>query len=157
MIAIITAVARDGTIGDNGQIPWDLPPDLDRFRRLTLGSTCIMGRRTWESLPSPLDERKNIVITRDHSYDAGRAAYIYHDPIRAISEEAGDLFVIGGRGIYQALLPYADHFYLTRVHAYPSGDTLFPLWRRDRWECETIERRKYRDLRFDFVNLVRSP
>ena len=64
-ISLIAAVARNGTIGRDGRLPWRLPDDLARFKQLTLGHTVLMGRRTWESLGRPLPGRRNVVLTRD--------------------------------------------------------------------------------------------
>ena len=64
-ISLIAAVARNGTIGRGGRMPWHLPADLARFKRLTLGHTVLMGRRTWESLGRPLPGRRNVVLTHD--------------------------------------------------------------------------------------------
>jgi hypothetical protein len=69
-LALIVAVARNGVIGDRNHLPWHLPDDLKRFRRLTTGHAVIMGRKTWESIGKPLPERQNIVVTRDANYRA---------------------------------------------------------------------------------------
>src|SRR5258706_11080279 len=73
-IYLIAAVASNGIIGANGKLPWQLPEDLQHFKRLTLGHPIIMGRRTWESLGKALPGRENIVVTRTAGYEAPGAA-----------------------------------------------------------------------------------
>ena len=96
-ISLIAAVARNGTIGRGGRLPWRLPADLAHFKRLTIGHTVLMGRRTWESLGRPLPGRRNVVLTRDASFAAAGC-----EALRSIAEGAAlaagtELFVIGGR------------------------------------------------------------
>jgi dihydrofolate reductase len=133
-IALIWAQAHGGVIGADGALPWRLPEDLALFRALTTGSTVVMGRRTWESLPDrfrPLPGRTNVVLTTDPSWSAAGAR-------RAGSVEEvlddGDLWVIGGGRVYAAFLPYADRLVVTDVDTRVDGDTWAPVpgpeWRR---------------------------
>ena len=116
-------------IGADGGLPWHLPEDMRRFRELTMGSTVVMGRVTWESLPAsvrPLPGRRNLVVTRQASYDAPGAEVV------ASLEEAfamadGDIWVIGGASIYEQALPHADRVVRTRVHLQVDGDTHAPV------------------------------
>ena len=71
MLVIIAAVAKNRALGKNNQLPWHLPNDLKRFKRITTGRTIIMGRKTFESLPGQLPNRRHIVLTRDESYRGG--------------------------------------------------------------------------------------
>ena len=125
-ISLIAAVARNGTIGREGRLPWRLPDDLARFKRLTLGHTVLMGRRTWESLGRSLPGRRNVVLTRDASFAAPGVEVIH-------SVEAGrrlcageEVFVIGGAAVYAAFLPFADRLHITHVDADVEGDAAFP-------------------------------
>ena len=128
MITLIWAEASDRVIGMDRALPWHLPEDMRRFKELTMGSTVVMGRGTWESLPAkfrPLPGRRNIVITRQASYDAPGAE------IAASLEEAleladGDVWIAGGASIYEQALPYADRVVRTRVHLQIEGDTHAP-------------------------------
>jgi dihydrofolate reductase len=131
-IAIVAAVARGGVIGRDNAIPWRLPEDMERFRRLTTGHAVVMGRRTWDSLPDrfrPLPERRNLVVTRAPDWSAEGAERV------ASLDEALDLladeprvFVIGGGELYAAALPIADELLLTEIEADVEGDTFFPTF-----------------------------
>lgn len=128
MIGLIWAEAADRVIGMDGAIPWHLPEDLLRFKELTMGSTVVMGRVTWESLPDkfrPLPGRRNIVVTRQPSYDAPGAETA--GSLDAALELAGnDVWVIGGASIYEQALPRADRIVRTRIHVQADGDTRAP-------------------------------
>jgi dihydrofolate reductase len=128
-LSLVAAVARNGVIGRDGALPWRLPRDLARLKRLTTGHCVLMGRRTWESIGRPLPERTNIVITRDARF-APAGAVVAHGVEAAIAEARArgetEAFVLGGEAIYAAALPLADRLYLTRVHADVPGDVRFP-------------------------------
>lgn len=140
-IALIVAVARNGVIGRDGDLPWRLSSDLKLFRRLTMGKPIIMGRRTWASLKKkPLDGRNNIVVTRDSGYSAAGAVVVTSidaaiaEARRAAAQSgAEEIMVIGGAEIYRATLPHADRLYWTEVDARPEGDTVFPALDAERW------------------------
>ena len=122
-IVLIAAVARNGTIGRDNELPWRLKADLQHFRALTLGHPILMGRKTWESLGRPLPGRRNLVVSRDPGFRA-EGAECFADPAAAIAAagEAPTLFVIGGAQLYAQLLPHADRLELTEVHADIDGD-----------------------------------
>jgi dihydrofolate reductase len=132
-ISLVVAVALNGVIGKDGRLPWRLPSDLKRFRALTMGKPVIMGRKTFQSLAKPLDGRDNIVVTRDPAFVAGGAVAVasFEAALTVARERAqargvDEIMVIGGAEVYRTALPLADRIYLTRVHAAPDGDTLFP-------------------------------
>ena len=133
-IALIVARGANGVIGADGDLPWRLSSDLQRFKAITTGKPIIMGRKTWESLPRrPLPGRLNIVITRQAGYraigacvvsnlgDAMDAAFM-----RADMDGVDEVCVIGGAQIYAATLARADRLYLTEVEASPDGDARLP-------------------------------
>ncbi|CCH89735.1 Dihydrofolate reductase [Modestobacter italicus] len=127
MLRLVWAQAAGGVIGADGALPWHLPEDLRLFRALTLGSTVVMGRRTWESLPPrvrPLPGRRNVVLssTLDPA-DAGVEVARSVDDVLALD---GDVWVIGGGEVYAALLPHADEVVVTEVDAQLPGDTWAP-------------------------------
>lgn len=140
VIALVVARGRNGVIGKDGDLPWSLRSDLQRFKAVTMGKPCIMGRATWESLPlKPLPGRLNIVLTRDLSYqesDKSRGAVVCAsldeaiDIARetAVDDDVHEVCVIGGAGIFEAVLPRAKRLYLTEVEAEPEGDTWFPTF-----------------------------
>jgi dihydrofolate reductase len=140
LISIIVAMAENHVIGRNNELPWRLPADLQHFKTLTVGKPIIMGRRTWESLPGLLPDRRHIVLTRDAGYVA-EDCLVVHTMEEAISA-AGDVpevMIIGGSNLYQQFLPVAHRIYLTLVHAEVQGDALFPDYDESCWREEARE------------------
>ncbi|ANH04531.1 dihydrofolate reductase [Shinella sp. HZN7] len=132
-IVLVVAVARNGVIGRDGDLPWHLPSDLKRFKQLTLGKPVLMGRKTWDSIGKPLPGRPNIVITRDTTFSAHGAAVVSSldeglDAARREAEKLGvdEVCVIGGGQIYAQAFDRADILHVTRVEAEVEGDTRFP-------------------------------
>jgi dihydrofolate reductase len=125
-IFLIYARAANGTIGRDGALPWRLPADLKRFKALTMGKPMIMGRKTFDSFPSPLPGRRHIVLTRDAAWGAPGAEVAHSvDEALALAGE-GEVAVIGGAEIYALFLDRADRIELTEVHADYPGDTHMP-------------------------------
>lgn len=139
-IALVVARAKNGVIGRDGDLPWRLRSDLQRFKAVTVGKPCIMGRKTWESLPlRPLPGRLNIVLTKDESYaEAGLAkgAVVCATLDEALSiarehaaeDDVDEVCVIGGTAVFAAALPRAKRLYITEVEAAPEGDAVFPAF-----------------------------
>ncbi len=131
-IILVVAAAENGVIGRDGRMPWHLPEDLRRFRRMTTGHPVIMGRRTFESIGRPLPGRHNIVMSRDPAWRAAGVTVAANlaEAIAAAGLDprarAARIFVIGGAQVYAEALPVATAIELTRVHASPEGDTFFP-------------------------------
>jgi dihydrofolate reductase len=154
-IVLVVARARNGVIGRHGRLPWHLPADLKHFKRVTMGTPMIMGRRTFESLPGLLPGRRHIVITRDPAWTAeGGETALSADEALALAGP-GRVSVIGGAEIFDLFLPLADSIELTEIHAEVEGDTRLDLdlsgWRelsRERHEAEPFD--------FSFVRLERS-
>src|ERR1700733_4082023 len=121
-------MAENGVIGNKGGLPWRIPEDLRRFKEVTMGKPCIMGRRTWESLPrKPLPGRTNIVVTRDTSFSAD-GAVVAHSLEEAIARTHGapEVAIIGGAELFKEAIPLANRIDLTEVHAEIEGDTRMP-------------------------------
>ena len=126
-VRMVWARSRDGVIGADGALPWHLPEDLRLFRALTLGSTVVMGRRTWESLPPrfrPLPGRRNVVLSS--SLDPAEAGVDVARSVEDVLASGGDLWVIGGGAVYAAFLPHAAEVVVTEVDVRPAGDTVAP-------------------------------
>ncbi len=134
-VVLVAAVADNGVIGQDGDIPWSIPEDLKHFRATTKGNTVVMGRVTFESIGHPLPYRTNVVVTRDPdwSHEAVFVAHSVKEAIELAQEYDGDVMVIGGGGIYEEALPLADVQVLTEVHLTPDGDTFYPAWDRAQW------------------------
>lgn len=135
-LTLIVAVARNGVIGRDSDMPWHLPDELRYFKETTLGHTLLMGRATYDAIGRPLPGRRTIVLTRDRDWqrDGVEVVHTLEDAV-ALSRDAGEteLFVAGGAQVYAATLPHADVLLLTEVHAEPEGDTFFPEWDRSEW------------------------
>ncbi len=133
-ITIVLARAINGVIGRDNGLPWHIPGDLKRFKRLTMGSAMIMGRKTFDSLPGILPGRRHIVMTRDADWNV-EGVDVVHDIDSAIAA-AGDepISVIGGAAIFELFEPIADKIELTEVIAEIDGDVSMPdLRSSERW------------------------
>ena len=114
-------------IGRDGRLPWHLPADLKRFKAQTIGRPMIMGRKTFESFPSPLPGRRHIVLTRDRGW-AAEGAEVAHSVEEALALAGDDAAVIGGAEVFALFLDRADAVELTEVHAEPEGDATVPAF-----------------------------
>jgi len=134
-ISIIVAIADNHAIGKDNKLLWHLSDDLKRFKRLTTGHTIVMGKNTFESLPiQPLPNRRSLVISDvpDDHYEGCVMAYSIEEAIEKCDDEREN-FVIGGGSVYRQFLPFANKFYLTRVHHDFEADTFFEVDLSD-WE-----------------------
>lgn len=159
MISLIVAASTNNVIGADGDLPWKLPDDLKRFKRLTMGKPIVMGRRTWESLGRPLPGRQNIVLTRQTDFVAD-GCEVVASPAAALSaaREAPEIMIIGGSQVYELFLPKAVRLYLTRVHAVVDGDAFFPDFDEDAWrlmDSETHSADANNEIAFEFKTYER--
>ena len=159
-LAIVIAVAANGTIGAGGGLPWRLPADLRRFRQITTGHALIMGRRTWDSIGRPLPGRQSIVVTRSRDF-AAPGADVVHDLDEALAAVRMPLpaFCIGGAELYRVALPRADLLYVTEIAHDVPGDTVLPPLDRLAWR--EVDREPHppdgpQALAFAFVTYVRA-
>lgn len=138
-ITLIVAVADNGVIGRDNTLPWHLPEDLKRFKRLTMGKPIVMGRKTFESIGKPLPGRQNIVVTRDANYRR-EGVTVVNDAESALRAAGAvpEIMVIGGAELFRALLPRARRIHLTRVHGEIEGDVMWPAL--DDREWSVVER-----------------
>lgn len=141
MITIICAIGEDDSLGKDNQLLWHLPDDFRRFKQLTTGHSIIMGRKTFDSLPQALPNRKNIVITCDRNYH-GQNCIVVSSLEEALSEarKHDDApYIIGGAQIYELALPYADKLEITRVHATFGADVFFPKVDWNQWKLVSAD------------------
>ena len=135
-VAIIVAAARNGAIGRNGDMIWHLREDLRHFKKITMGGTVIMGRKTWESLPKgALPGRRNMVVSRQKGYPTPDAE-LFSSLEEAVEAAAHDpaVFILGGEQIYRQALPVATEVYLTRIDADATdADAFFPDLDPEEW------------------------
>ena len=133
-IAIIVAMTPEGVIGKHNQIPWHLPVDLQRFKKITMGNPLVMGRKTFESLPGILAGRRHIVLTRNAGYEAtGCDVVTDWRQVECLTEDCAKIFVIGGAEVYRHALSMAQRMYLTVVHTKVEGGIRFPEWDKNDW------------------------
>ncbi len=157
---IIAAYAIDGAIGLNGRIPWHIPEDLQRFKRLTLHHPVIMGRTTFQSildtLGKPLPNRTSLVLTSNPEFKAPSGVVVCHSLEEALAEAKKldkEVFIAGGQRVFGGAIHLADRLELTEIHKYYPGDTFFPVSELVYWK-ET-HREKYDG--FDFVSYTPDP
>jgi dihydrofolate reductase len=141
--SFIVAMSENGVIGRQGDIPWRLSSDLRRFKRLTMGHTLVMGRKTYESIGRPLPGRRSVVITRRLDFQPSGVEVVpsWEAAQRRVSGEA-EFFVIGGGEIYRLAWNDADRLYLTIVAGHISGDVTFPTVDWEQWDL--VEQSEYR-------------
>jgi len=175
-VTLIAAVAANGVIGNDGEIPWHHPEDLKHFREQTLGKPVIMGRVTYDSIleynGGPLEDRRTIVLTRNpDSVDTSvndetegimdvdgvtkvHAASSRSEALALASvEDTETVFVAGGASVYEQFLPVADRLLFTELDAEHDGDTYFPDWNQNEW----IETGRDNRDEFSFVTCHREP
>jgi dihydrofolate reductase len=133
-ISLIVAMASNRVIGLNNKMPWHLSADLKKFKKITLGSPILMGRKTFESIGRPLPGRTNIIISRNPAYSQP-GCLVFNDIDRALSSCAGasEVFVIGGSDFYKSMLEVANTLYLTQINMDFQGDTFFPELAENQW------------------------
>ena len=158
-IILIVSVSRDGVIGKEGGIPWNLKEDLKFFRKKTSNSPVIMGRATYESIGKPLPNRLNIVVTRSTKYIEGiEKVTTVKKAIEAASKykKYNEIYVIGGENIYKEFLPIANRMLITEVELeIPEGDTFFPVWDINEWKEKSRDKRNEKGIEFSFVDYQR--
>ena len=134
-LTLVLAIAKNGVIGRNGDLPWRLASDLRRFKATTMGKPVLMGRKTWQSLPrKPLPGRQNLVLSRDGDFRPdGAWSFTALEAMvaagRAMAEAHGvdEVCVIGGAHLFEQTLPLADRMVLTEVQLAPEGETRLHL------------------------------
>ncbi|GAB3499438.1 dihydrofolate reductase DfrA [Spirosoma knui] len=161
-ISLISAVAQNGIIGRNNDLPWHLPDDFAFFKRKTSHHPIIMGRKSLEALGKPLKNRTNIVITRNKNF-ATEDVVVVHTLEDALSQAKAvnqeEIFVIGGSEIYAMALPFATTLYLTEIHKAYEGDASFPAFDKTDWQ--EVSRQPHaaddrHEAAFDFVEYERK-
>ncbi len=136
-LILIAAAGEANELGRDGDLPWHLPDDFRHFKQSTTGHPMIMGRKTFETFPKPLPNRRHIIITRDRNYRVSHPdCQVVHSLSEALIAVSGaeKAFVIGGGEIYKQALPHATAVELTRVHGTFEADTYFPELDPARWQ-----------------------
>ncbi len=134
MITFVYARDKAHGIGKNNDMPWHLPADLKHFKQTTTGKTIVMGRKTFDSMNGPLPNRRNIVLTRNHSFAAPDTDVVYSvDDVLALSKEQ-EIFVIGGTEIFKLFWNHCDKQIVTVIEDTFDADTFVPALEEDEWE-----------------------
>lgn len=123
--SMIVAVSENGVIGNNGKIPWHIPEDLRWFKRMTVGNTVVMGRKTYESIGKPLPDRRTVVLSRSGFQADGVIVVSSLSEIHALPPY-GETYICGGEQVYRKALPMCDRLYRTFVRRTVDGDAFFP-------------------------------
>ena len=161
-LSIIVAVAENGVIGRDNQLPWHLSADLKRFKRLTMGHHLLLGRKSYEAIGRPLPGRFMVVISRGTpSLPDGVSLASSVDKAIELARKAGDheAFIAGGAQIYRLALPRADRIYLTKIHRSFAGDSYFPKLDEELWtlvKSEYHEASQVDPCGFSFLTYDRS-
>ena len=163
MLSIIVAVAENNIIGGNNKLLWHIPEDLKIFKEITSGNTIIMGRKTFESLPGVLPNRKHIIITRDKNYSVDNSnVEVIHNLCEVINKyknTSESAFLIGGGEIYKQLIHSVDKIFLTKVYKSFEGDTSFPQVDFNEftieYESEILTSAK-NGLKYQFIELIKK-
>lgn len=160
-ISFIVAMASNRVIGLNNKMPWHLSADLKKFKKITMGSPVLMGRKTHESIGKALPGRTNIILSRNPEYQRD-GCLVFNDLKTALEkacENAEEVFVIGGSDLYEAMLPAADTIYLTIINREFNGDAFFPEIDMNDWSevvREDIEDDPDAAFSYSFLRLERT-
>jgi len=135
IISIIAAVADNMVIGNKNSLPWNLPADLEYFKKNTLGKPVIMGDKTFESIGKVLPGRKNIILSfnKDYKVEGCITVVSIEEALKEVGEDE-EVMIAGGASIYKQFLPLANRLYLTFIHHNFNGDTYFPKFDINEWK-----------------------
>lgn len=144
MLTIIAAISQNNVLGKNNKLIWHLPADLKRFKKLTLGHTIIMGRKTFESIGKPLPGRINIIVTKNKKTKQKNCiiAHSIKEAIKKAFEKDANPFIIGGAEIYKQSLEFAEKIELTKILKNFEGDAFFPELDKEKWQLQKKEYHK---------------
>lgn len=157
MIRLITAISRNDIIGNGLKLPWHLPEDLNRFKKLTSHSVVVMGRKTHESIGFPLPNRVNVIFSKNRKRIHGCSVrYSVNNFLKKYRNE--NIWIIGGSGIYRLFLPYCDELYITRIYKDIEGDILFPIECIDfnKWKIDSYEENWSGEFWYSFEKYIKG-
>ena len=159
-ITIIAAVSENNVLGKNNKLIWHIPNDLKRFKKLTLGHSVIMGRKTFESIAKPLPQRKNIILTRNQNFKA-KGTLIAHSVDEALNlcKNDNQPFIIGGGEIYKLFMDISDKIELTRIHKSYDGDAFFPKILEENWKLINTEKNNFNKspiINFSYLTYIKK-
>lgn len=151
-INLIAAIGKNNELGKDNHLIWNLPKDLQFFRKITTNNTVVMGYNTFLSIGKALPNRKNIVLT-SKDLDIPNVI-IYHNIEDVLKQELNDnseLFIIGGASLYKQFLPLCDKMYLTEINETSDADTYFPNFNKEEWDKDIIDKVSENDITYEHV------
>ena len=132
-LTLIVAMGKNRAIGMAGRMPWHLPAELQHFKKVTMGKTIVMGRKTWQAIGRPLPGRQNIVVSRNPDFHADGVDHATSLEDAAAKSKSDEVMIIGGGQLYALALPHAKRMVLTLIDIKPEADTWFPEWDDQKW------------------------
>ncbi len=139
MIALIVAYASNRVIGNKGYIPWKIKGEQKRFKELTTGNVVVMGRRSFEEIGHPLPGRTNIIVSNTVNYQSENCYTVSSLQEAIVSAPDRDIYISGGAGLYKQAINLVDKMFITEINQDVEGDTFFPYFDKNMFECELIE------------------
>lgn len=143
MISLIVAMTKEGVIGINNKMPWYYSEDLKHFKKITVGKTVLMGRKTFQSVISRngkiLPNRHNVVLTRDRSFIYDGIEVIHNIDEYILNNKSKEIIIMGGKEIYTLALPYCERLYITFINKSYKGDIYFPKIDFDKYDLISQE------------------
>ena len=153
-LSIIACVGKNLELGNNNNLIFHIKEDMKYFKDITLNHIVVMGRKTFQSLPGLLKNRKNIVITRNKNAVFPSEVEVYssiEEFIEQYKDYNDEIFVIGGASIYKQFLDFCDKIYLTEVHEEAEADVYFPNFDKSLYNKEIVKTGETKTLKYDFV------
>lgn len=155
MLSLIVAYSQNRVIGNMGIIPWKIKGEQKRFKELTIGNVVVMGRKSFEEIGKPLPNRTTIVVSRTKMYEAENCITVssLQEAIEAAGES--DIYISGGAGLYEEVLPLVDKMYITLVEKKIQGDTFFPEFKEEDF-IKTFEERYEGEIPYSYLTYERK-
>lgn len=153
-LSIVACVGENLELGINNDLVFHIKEDMKYFKELTLNHIVVMGRRTFESLPGILKDRKNVVITRSNNINFPSEVEVFksiEEFMEHYKNYKDEIFIIGGASIYRQFLEYCDKIYLTEVHEARNADVYFPEFDKNLYEKEVVKSGESKTLKYDFT------
>jgi dihydrofolate reductase len=157
--SIVAAIAKNGVIGKDNKLPWDIPEDLAYFYKLVSGKPVVMGHKTYESIGGPIiNAKKNVVLSRDRLLQLPRCMVVHSisDVLALYRNSIEEVMIIGGASIYEQFLPFANKMYLTFISNDISGDVYFPKWQPEEWLVTDKRNSQFGEYSYSFAVLARN-
>ncbi|MCC6276754.1 MAG: dihydrofolate reductase [Oligoflexia bacterium] len=158
ILSAIVAMAINRVIGRDNGLPWNIPADLKRFRKITTGHPVVMGRKTFESIGKPLPNRPNIVVSRSEGFrpEGVRVVKSLDEALAPYRHSSEEVFILGGGEIFKQTIDDVQRIYLTLIHQNIDGDTYCPFFKEDEFRVEFEEKHLLDPVPFSFINFQRK-